>query len=83
VLAQLLLVLADPGDLPVGAEQQRRHVRGRRAIRDDVDPVRPAPGGQPLGAAERQAAAPAQPNVGDRALAATFEKAGPAGRASP
>ncbi|MCP2365381.1 hypothetical protein HD597_012401 [Nonomuraea thailandensis] len=41
---QVLLIVADPGDVAAGAEQDARDVRRRGGIGEVIDPVRPAAG---------------------------------------
>ena len=63
VIVQVLLILADPGDVAVGAEQETRNVQCRSGIREVVDPVRPANRGQSFGAVQQQSAATMQLTV--------------------
>lgn len=60
MLVQVLLVLADPGDVAVGAQQDRRNIQCCSGIRGEVEPVRPAADAQTLGAVEYQPAAPVE-----------------------
>src|SRR5262249_17766085 len=60
---QVRLIVADPGDVTVGADQNAWKVQYRRRIRDVVDPVRPAVDGHPSGAVEQQTAAAMQQSV--------------------
>ena len=63
VVVQVLLIVADPGDVAVGAEQDARNIQCRSGIREVVDPVRPAADGQAFGAVQQQAAAAMQQTV--------------------
>src|SRR6478609_3163735 len=63
LVVQVLLVVADPGDVAVRAQQDARNIQCRSGIGEVIDPVRPAADGQPFGAVQQQAAAAIQQTV--------------------